>query len=175
MSTLSLATIQIANLLGANPVALTRTSDKRQSLMDAGAAHVIATKEQDLVAEVGRITEGEGTRMAFDPVGGPEVANILRALSYLGTFFQYGALETADLSVPVMELLGKDLTIGGYQLFEITQDTEHLNRAKDFITNGLEDGDLQPIISKKFLLSDMVEAHQYMESNAQIGKIVIEL
>lgn len=143
--------------------------------MDAGATHVIATQEQDLVAEVNRITEGKGARMAFDPVGGPEVANILRALSYLGIFFQYGALETADLSVPVMELLGKDLTIRGYQLFEITQDPERLNRAKDFITKGLESGALQPVISKTFPLSEIVEAHQYMESNAQIGKIVIEL
>lgn len=49
------------------------------------------------------------------------------------------------------------------------------NRAKDFITKGLEGGALQPIISKTFPLSEMIEAHQYMESNAQIGKIVIEL
>ncbi|CAG8867621.1 2-haloacrylate reductase [Pseudomonas fluorescens] len=174
-SSVGLAAIQIANSLGANPVALTRTSEKRQALLDAGAAHVIATSEQDLVAEVNRITEGKGARMAFDPVGGPEVANILRALSYLGIFFQYGALETADLSVPVMELLGKDLTIRGYQLFEITQDAERLNRAKEFITKGLESGALQPVVSKTFPFGKMVEAHQYMESNAQIGKIVIEI
>ncbi len=174
-SSVGLAAIQIANFLGAIPVALTRTREKRQALLDAGAAHVIATLEQDLVAEVGRITEGKGARMAFDPVGGPEVANILRALSYLGIFFQYGALETADLSVPVMEVLGKDLTIRGYQLFEITQDPERLSRAKGFITKGLESGDLQPVVSKTFPLSEIVEAHQYMESNAQIGKIVIEI
>lgn len=36
-----------------------------------------------------------------------------------------------------------------YQLFEITQKTERLNHVKDFITKGLEDGDLQPIISKR--------------------------
>ncbi|MFS0828076.1 zinc-dependent alcohol dehydrogenase family protein [Pseudomonas phoenicis] len=174
-SSVGLAAIQIANLLGAIPVALTRTSEKRQALLDAGAAHVIATSEQDLVAEVNFLTEGKGARMAFDPVGGPEVANILRALSYLGIFFQYGALETTDLSVPVMELLGKDLTIRGYQLFEITQDPERLNRAKDFIAKGLESGSLQPVVSKTFPFSEIIEAHQYMESNAQIGKIVIEI
>lgn len=62
--------------------------------------------------------------------------------------------------------------------------TDHLNRSwcvlqilidQHFITKGLEGGALQPIISKTFSLSEMVEAHQYMESNAQIGKIVIEL
>lgn len=74
-----------------------------------------------------------------------------------------------------MEVLGKDLTIRGYQLFEITQDPERLNRAKHFITEGLESGALQPVVSRTFRLSEMVEAHQYIESNAQIGKIVIEL
>lgn len=174
-SSVGLAAIQIANMIGALPIALTRTSEKRQALLDAGAAHVIATQEQDLVAEVSRITGGKGARMAFDPVGGPEVANILRALCYLGIFFQYGALDTADMSIPVMEVLGKDLTIRGYQLFEITQDPERLDRAKAFISTGLENGALRPLIAKTFALEQIVEAHRYMESNTQIGKIVIEI
>jgi NADPH:quinone reductase-like Zn-dependent oxidoreductase len=174
-SSVGLAAIQIANLVGAVPVALTRTSEKRQALLDAGAAHVIATQEQDLVSEVNRITRDKGARMAFDPVGGPEVANILRALSYLGVFFQYGALDTADMSIPVMEVLGKDLTIRGYQLFEITQDAERLNGAKAFITKGLQTGALRPMIAKVFTLAEISEAHRYMESNVQIGKIVIEV
>lgn len=174
-SSVGLAAIQIANLVGAVPVALTRTSEKRQALLDAGAAHVIATQEQDLVEEVNRITDCKGARIAFDPVGGPEVANILRTLCYLGTFFQYGALDTADMSIPVMEVLGKNLTIRGYQLFEISQDPERLDRAKAFISKGLESGALRPLIAKTFLMDQIVEAHQYMESNTQIGKIVIEI
>ena len=51
-SSVGLAAIQIANLVGAMPIALTRTNAKRQALVDAGASHVIATEEQDLVAEV---------------------------------------------------------------------------------------------------------------------------
>jgi NADPH:quinone reductase-like Zn-dependent oxidoreductase len=174
-SSVGLAAIQIANILGAVPVALTRTSEKRQALLDAGAAHVIATQEQDLVSEVNRITAGAGARMAFDPVGGPEVANVLRALSYLGIFFQYGALDTADMSIPVMEVLGKDLTIRGYQLFEITQDPERLDGAIAFITKGLQSGSLRPLIAKVFPLAQIVDAHRFMESNAQIGKIAIEI
>lgn len=174
-SSVGLAAIQIANSLGAIPVALTRTSEKRQALVEAGAAHVIATSEEDLVAEVARITDGKGARMAFDPVGGPEVGDVLRSLSFLGIFFQYGALETSDISVPVMELLGKDLTIRGYQLFEVTQDEARLNKAKAFITAGLEKGTLRPIIGKVFKFNEIVEAHRYMESNSQVGKIVIEI
>lgn len=77
------------------------------------------------------------------------------------------------MRIPVMEVLGKNLTIRGYQLFEVTQDAERLSRAKTFITKGLESGGLYPLIAYPF--ERIVEAHQYMESNAQIGKIVIEI
>ena len=50
-SSVSLAAIQIANRVGATPIALTRRSSKRQALLDAGATHVVATDEQDLVKE----------------------------------------------------------------------------------------------------------------------------
>ncbi|WP_054994997.1 zinc-binding dehydrogenase [Pseudomonas ficuserectae] len=69
----------------------------------------------------------------------------------------------------------RNLTIRGCQLFEISQNPERLKRAKDVITEGLESGVLQPVVSKVFPLSEIVEAHQYMKSNAQVGKIVIEL
>ena len=69
-SSVGLAAIQIAKYAGATPIALTRTSEKKQQLLDAGAAHVIVTSEADLVEEVMRITEGKGARVAFDPVGG---------------------------------------------------------------------------------------------------------
>jgi NADPH:quinone reductase-like Zn-dependent oxidoreductase len=57
-SSVGLAAIQIARYAGATPVALTRTSAKKRQLFDAGATHVIATEEQDLVEEVMRITDG---------------------------------------------------------------------------------------------------------------------
>lgn len=172
-SSVGLAAIQIVNMLGGVSIALTRGGSKRNTLLAAGAQHVIATEEQDLVAEVMKITDGKGARIAFDPVGGPEVPKILAALSYLGIFFQYGALDTGDVPVPVMSLLGKDLTIRGYQLFEITKDSARLEQAKRFVVDGLASGALKPVIAKTFKLNEIVEAHRFMESNAQVGKIVV--
>jgi RNA polymerase sigma factor (TIGR02999 family) len=57
-SSVGLAAIQIANRVGAVPVALTRSTSKRQALRDAGAAHVIVTDEQNLVKEVDRLENG---------------------------------------------------------------------------------------------------------------------
>ena len=172
-SSVGLAAIQIANRVGAVPVALTRGSSKRQALLDAGAAHVIATEEQDLVKEVEQITGGKGARVVFDPVGGPTFAKLVQATSRLGIIFLYGALSPEPTPLPLFDVLSKWVTIRGYVLTEITGDPARLEKAMAFVHAGLADGSLKPIIAKTFPLEEIVEAHRYLESNQQIGKVVV--
>ncbi|ERK09475.1 Quinone oxidoreductase [Pantoea sp. AS-PWVM4] len=174
-SSVGLAAIQICNMLGAKPIALTRTSDKREMLLKAGAAAVIATAEQDMVAELQQATAGQGAHIVFDPVGGPDVAKLTQVMAPQGMFFQYGALDSRDMVVPVFDILGKHLTLRGYELFEITTDAERLARAKSFVLEGLRSGKLQPLIDKTFSLDEIAEAHRYMEANGQVGKIVVTI
>jgi NADPH:quinone reductase-like Zn-dependent oxidoreductase len=172
-SSVGLAAIQIANKVGSVPVALTRGQSKRKALLDAGAAHVIASDQQDLVKEVLRITGGKGARMAFDPVGGPTVNKLLQATSQLGIVFLYGALSTEPTPLPLFDLLARWATIRGYVMMEITSDPQRLERAKKFINEGLADGSFKPLIAKTFPLDQIVEAHRYLESNQQVGKVVV--
>lgn len=172
-SSVGIASIQIANLVGATPIALTRKEDKRAALNHLGAAHVIATETQDLVAEVQKLTRGKGARVVFDPVGGPTIARLAAAMAPRGILFLYGALSPEPTPVPLMDLLGKSLTFRGYVLFEITSDPERLQRAKTFVIDGLASGKLKPVVARTFPLSEIVEAHRYLESNQQIGKIVV--
>jgi len=172
-SSVGLAAIQIANKVGATPIALTRGQSKRQALLDAGAAHVIATDEQDLVKEILALTRGKGARIVFDPVGGPTIAKLAQATAQLGTLFLYGALSAEPTPLPLMECLSKWLTIRAYVMFEITSDPRRLEQGKQFINEGLAEGSLKPIIAKTFPLEEIVEAHRYLESNQQIGKIVV--
>jgi NADPH:quinone reductase-like Zn-dependent oxidoreductase len=172
-SSVGIAAIQIARMLGATPIALTRRSSKRKSLLDVGAVDVIATEEQDLVAETKRLTGGKGARIVFDPVGGPTIAKLTEAMAPRGILFLYGALSTESTPLPLFNVLGKSLTVRGYLLFEITGDPLRLERAKKFIVEGLSTGKLKPLISKTFPLEQIVDAHRYLESNQQIGKIVV--
>jgi NADPH:quinone reductase-like Zn-dependent oxidoreductase len=167
-SSVGLAAIQIANKVGATPVALTRGRSKRQALKGAGAAHVIATDEQDLVGEVLATTGGKGARVVFDPVGGPTVEKLTKAMAGFGVLFLYGALSTEPTPLPLFDVLVKGLTIRGY-----TTDPARRERGKRFINEGLADGSLKPIIAKAFPLEQIVEAHRYLESNQQFGKIVV--
>jgi NADPH:quinone reductase-like Zn-dependent oxidoreductase len=41
------------------------------------------------------------------------------------------------------------------------------------VASGLRSGALRPVVDRTFELGEIVEAHRYMESNAQIGKILI--
>ncbi|MGA2778115.1 MAG: zinc-dependent alcohol dehydrogenase family protein, partial [Steroidobacteraceae bacterium] len=113
-SSVGLAAIQIANYAGATSIALTRASEKRRQLLHAGAAHVIATEEQDLVAEVMRITDGKGARVALDPVGGPNFPKLIAALAFQGTVYIYGALSEGVTPLPVLEMIAKMPTIKGH-------------------------------------------------------------
>jgi NADPH:quinone reductase-like Zn-dependent oxidoreductase len=172
-SSVGLAAIQIAKKVGATSIALTRGRSKRQALVDAGAAHVIATDEQDLVKEILAITGGKGARVVFDPVGGPTVEKLTKAMAGFGILFIYGALSTEPTPLPLFDVLGKDLTIRGYKVSEISTDPARLERGKTFVNEGLAEGSLKPIIAKTFPLEQIVEAHRYMESNQQFGKIVV--
>ncbi|HEY0789708.1 MAG TPA: zinc-dependent alcohol dehydrogenase family protein [Chthoniobacterales bacterium] len=174
-SSVGLAAIQIANLVGATPVALTRNNSKRQALQKAGAAHVVATEEEDLVTRVKEITGGKGARVVFDPVGGPTLAKLAAAAATGGIIIEYGALSPEPTPFPLFDALRQGLTIRGYTLIEITTDPTRLKAAKGFITDGLSSGRLKPIIAKTFALDEIVQAHQFLESNQQFGKVVVRV
>ena len=174
-SSVGLAAIQIANRVGATPIALTRRSSKRQALLDAGATHVVATDEQDMVKEILGVTGGKGARVVFDPVGGPTMEKLVGATMPHGIIFIYGALSPEPTTVPALELLAKFIALRGFWVPEITLDPTRLERGKRFVNEGLADGSLKPIIAKTFPLEEIVEAHRYLESNQQIGKVVVRV
>lgn len=172
-SSVGLAAIQIANSVGAISIATTRTRAKAAALEGLGAAHVIVTSEQDLVAGINRATGGKGARLVFDPVGGPQVERLAEAMSRDGVLFIYGALAAAPTPFPIIAAMQKALTLRGYTLFEFVRDKERLARASAFIANGFAGGRLKPVVAKTFTLDEIVKAHVYMESNEQFGKIVV--
>ncbi|WP_337589892.1 zinc-dependent alcohol dehydrogenase family protein [Xanthomonas campestris] len=80
-SSVGLAAMQIAESVGATPIAITRNGEKLDDLKKAGFAHVLQTGLDDITAEILRITGGAGARVVFDPVGGPEFEHIVKATS----------------------------------------------------------------------------------------------
>jgi NADPH:quinone reductase-like Zn-dependent oxidoreductase len=172
-SSVGLAAIQLSNYAGATPIALTRTSAKKQQLLEAGAAHVIATDEVDLVQEVMRITDNKGARVAFDPVGGPNFPKLISALAFQGIVYIYGALAEGDTPMPVLAMIGKMPVIKGHNIWLTTGDETRRKAAVEYVLKGLESGALKPVIDRVFKFDEMVEVHRYLETSGQFGKIVV--
>lgn len=174
-SSVGLAAIQIANSLGAKPIALTRTSSKSDALLSLGAAAVIPTAEQDVVAGVKRLTDGKGATLVFDPVGGPEFATLAKATAAAGTLVLYGALDTRPTVVPPFDIFGRNLTVRGLALSALTRDDAKLAALKHFVGKGLADGTLHPTITRTFTFDEISDAHRFMEAGEQVGKIIVTL
>lgn len=172
-SSVGLAAMQLANWAGAVPIAATRHSAKAAALKEQGAGHVIATAEADLVAEVMRITAGKGARVVFDPVGGPWVEKLANAMAEEGILFIYGSLSGQPTPYPHWPAALKGLSLRGWVASSIWNKPERFARARELILRGLAAGHLKPVISRTFTLRQIAEAHRYLESNEQIGKIVV--
>jgi NADPH:quinone reductase-like Zn-dependent oxidoreductase len=172
-SSVGLAAIQIAKAEGATAIAVTRSSKKRAELLALGADHIIATEEEDYVARIKEITGGKGVRLTFDPVAGPFVEKLAAAAAKGGIIFEYGALSGEPTPFPLFTALSKSLSIRGYTLLAITQDPELIEKAKKYVFDRLADGRFVPKIAKTFPFAQTIEAYRYLESNQQVGKVVI--
>lgn len=172
-SSVGLAAIQLARWAGAVPIAATRHQAKASALESHGATHVIATAECDVVAEVMRITNGAGVRVVFDPVGGPFVETLAKATAERGILFQYGGLSGQATPYPHWPAALKGLSLRGWVASEIWSHAERFDHARRLILQGLAEGHLRPVVDRTFPLREIVAAHRYLESNQQIGKIVV--
>ncbi|QKD05059.1 zinc-dependent alcohol dehydrogenase family protein [Mesorhizobium loti] len=174
-SSVGLAAIQTADSVGATAIAVTRTSAKKQALLDAGAAEVVVLAEESLAVRLNEIAGQDGVRVVLDAIGGPIFEPLTAAMSKGGILIEYGGLSSEPTPFPLPAVLGKTLTLRGYLVHEITGDPVKLEAAKAFILGGLETGTLRPIIDRTFAFDQIVEAHRYLESNEQFGKIVVTI
>ncbi len=176
-----LGAIQMAKLLGATTIATTRTKAKKAALAQVGADHVIVTGEEDLVARVKEITGGKGADVIFDPVAGNTLAQLAEAIAWGGQFILYGALGGMETPYPLWAGFARNFSLRTYMIYNycglptigLPRNEEAVKRAVTFINDNLAAGKLKPVIAKTFPLSEVREAHRYMESNQQLGKIVV--
>ena len=163
------AAMQIANQIGAVPIAVTRHTAKRGELLAAGAAAVIATDQTDVAEAVRRLTGGAGADIILDLVTGPGQEDLLEAARPDGTLVAAGFLDPRPTPVPA----STSVTIIGYRSFEHTLDPVVVKRMAAFLNAGLRLGALRPAIGKVFALDDVAEAHRHLEKGLHAGKIVV--
>lgn len=172
-SSAALGGLQIAKLVGATVIAATRKADKADFLRGAGADHVVATEEEDLARRVKDITGGRGFTVAYDPVGGRFLRALVDAAQPGATIVNYGNLRTEAVDIPILPMLAKRLDIKFHSLFDTVRLPEKRAACFAWVRERVASGALEAIVDRTFPLERIVEAHRYMESNRQTGKIVV--
>jgi NADPH:quinone reductase-like Zn-dependent oxidoreductase len=172
-SSVGIAAIEMVKAEGAISIATTRTSKKKAILTEVGATHVIATEEEDFLARVKEITGGKGARVIFDPIGGNGIELLAKAAAFGGTIYEYGALAPEPTPFPLYTALSKGLSVRGYTLREVLSVPKLRAKAEPYVFDHVKAGTFKPRIDRVFPFAQIVEAHRYMESNKQIGKIVV--
>jgi NADPH:quinone reductase-like Zn-dependent oxidoreductase len=174
-SSVGIAAIQLCRLVGAIPIVLTRDPAKADALLALGANTVVVGTAATAIDAVAEAIGDRGARLVFDPVAGPSVQSLAEMVAPGGLMVLYGNLsgQAADTPFPFFAAVGKGFAVRGYLVFELIRDKARLDEAVRFIARGVAEGLLNPVIANSFSLDEIVAAHQYLESNRQIGKILV--
>jgi NADPH:quinone reductase-like Zn-dependent oxidoreductase len=170
------AAIQIARHLGAHPVlATTRSAAKGGALRALGAHEIIDTSQAGWVEAVLTATNQHGIDVIIDQVGGPMLADNIRVLAIKGRLVSVGrnAGQVGDCNLD--EIARKRASIIGVT-FRTRTAEEALVCSERFaadMLNAFTTGTLKPVLDRTFPFERIADAHAYMLSDAQIGKIVL--
>jgi NADPH:quinone reductase-like Zn-dependent oxidoreductase len=162
------AAMQVANQVGAVPIAVTRDTAKKGELLAAGAAAVIATDHEDVAEAVLHHTGGTGADIVLDLVMGPGQQDLLKAGRPGGSLVAAGFLDPRPTLFP-----RSALTVFTYRGFEHTLDPVVVRRMAAFLNAGVRLGALRPAVGTVFPFDDVVEAHRQLEKGLHAGKKIV--
>ena len=170
------AAIQICKAIGAR-IVVTCSASKVAACRALGADVVVDYGSQDFVAEVASATAGVGVDVVLDVIGGDYLERNIAALATKGRIIQVGVMAGKPVLFNVSALLGKRAAIIGTVL-RARPVEEKISTSQRFASEVLplfDAGVLQPVIDRRYQLDDIAAAHEYMASNGNTGKIVIDI
>lgn len=170
------AAIQIAKALGAR-IAVTASAAKHELCHSLGADVVIDYRGRDFVEAALVCTGGRGVDVVLDVIGADYLDRNIAAVAVGGTIVQVGALGGGRADFNLSAMLPKRATLVGTVLRARPLE-EKIAVTQQFIEEVLPliaAGVMGPIIDSRYPLDRIADAHRRMESNANAGKLVIDV
>jgi len=165
--------IQLAKWAGAKVYTTASTPEKQQIAKELGADIVINYKETSVQEYVELYTNGKGFNYIFDTVGRENLDRSFQAAAIHGTVVGVAARSTHDLT----PLHSKGLTFHVvFMLLHMMHENERQQHKErlNHITSIINEGKLRPLMDpKQFTFADVSDAHQHLEDNKALGKIVL--
>ena len=177
-SGVGLAAVQLARALQAIPYGTSRTPGKVDAARQFGLQDGIAVREDldDISAAVEKWTGGKGVNVVLDLAGGPYVKASQKAMAMKGRMVLIGTVAGGSYELDSRYVMGKRLQIRGTVLRARSLE-EKIEATQAFaaeIVPLLASGILRPTIDSKFKMSEIAQAHERLESNQTVGKVVLE-
>ncbi|MEO8758225.1 MAG: NAD(P)H-quinone oxidoreductase [Devosia sp.] len=169
------AAIQIAKLLGADPIALVSSTDKANYTLSLGARAAIRHDTEDVLVRVRELTGGKGVDRVVDMVGGDTTRRNIDALARFGHLVLVSTLSDRNAALPLNKLVGNQLTVSGSTLRPQTSETKAAIAAhlRQHLWPALSDPALPHPKVRRFPLAGAAAAHRVMEDRASFGKLVL--
>ncbi len=177
-SGVGVAALQTAKVLGARVIGTSGSDDKLARLKGLGLDVGIRTRTGDFYDAVMKATEDQGVNLVVNNVGGSVFAECIRVLAFEGRLATVGHLDRVLTGTLDLEALhSKRLTLFGVsnRLRNAAQRAETVRGFVRDLLPRFEDGRLRPLVDKVFGFEDLPAAIKFMESDAQVGKIVVRV
>jgi NADPH2:quinone reductase len=170
-SSIGMLACQLAKHMGLTVISTTRNAAKEQTLKDNGADHVVI--DEGMVSEHVRIVIPEGVDKVLELIGTRTLKDSLKCIKPKGVVCMTGILGN-EWSMSDFTPMGDIPSLGRLTVYMGEADNLKKELLQEFI-DAVEAGHIKLNIDRKFTLDQIVEAHEYMESNQAKGKLVVEL
>ncbi len=176
-SGVGLAAVQMARMACARVIGTSRTADKLERARDFGLDDAILAGEGSGFAAVLRSKDSNGVNVILDLVGGGYLKENLKCLSPRGRLLLVGLTAGRKAEFDLGIAISKRLRIFGTNLRSrsVEEKAEATTRFARDILPSIADGKIKPNVDRVFGIQDVREAHEYLESNNNFGKIVLEI
>ena len=167
--------IQLGRALGARVIATAGSAEKCEACMALGAEACVNYRDEDFVPAVREFSGGRGADLILDMVGGDYIQRNIQCAAEDGRIVQIAFLQGSAVSLNLMPLMLKRLTLTGSTLRARPESFKAAlaTSVEQNVWPLVEAGRVRVVLARRFALADAAEAHRLMESSAHIGKIVL--
>ena len=175
-SGIGVTAIQMAKAHGATVIVTVGSDDKAAACKALGADHAINYKTQDFAEEVKQITAKAGVNVILDMVAGSYLEREIRCLAPDGRLVIIAVQGGTDAKVDAGLILRNRLVVTGSTLRPrpVAFKSAIATALKRTVWPWLESGAVKPVIHEVFPAAEAARAHALMETNAHIGKLVLQ-
>jgi NADPH:quinone reductase-like Zn-dependent oxidoreductase len=182
-----IAATQLARLRRATVIG-TASAAKHDALRSFGVEHPIDYRHANVEHEVKRLTRGRGADVILDPLGGGSFGASYRMLAPLGRLVMFGVSSMAGdrpnrwraikawwamKPFDPLSLINRNRGVFGLNLGHLWDERAKLQPLMALILSELQAERLAPIVARTFPLEQAGDAHRYIQSRANIGKVVL--